>query len=132
MDINIYSSNGSSSRAFDAGSYDPTVPNIGCAFNGYAVFTTPVYNALGVYLVPVPTDPWNTVDVYLGAYASYGNALVTVSQSAGTCDNTTMFSSSLPHTGWCNLATYATFMSQIATPLGTVDATTPPPTTRYE
>ena len=86
-----------------------------------------------MYLVPVPTDPWNTVDVYIGAYESYGNALVMVSQSDGSYDNTILFSSSLPHTGWCNLATYATFMSQIATPLGTVGAATPPPMpNRYE
>jgi hypothetical protein len=117
LDMHLYSSGGTSSRAFDTNS-NTTGNSSSCYHNGYVVATSVLYKPLGVYLVPNPLDATNSVDVWIGTYGYWGKPLITVAQSAGTYIQSTTTAASLPNYGWVKLNVYTTTLTYLATPSG--------------
>ena len=115
--MHLYSSGGTSSRAFDTNS-NTTGNSSSCYHNGYVVATSVLYKPLGVYLVPNPLDATNSVDVWIGTYGYWGKPLITVAQSAGTYIQSTTTAASLPNYGWVKLNVYTTTLTYLATPSG--------------
>jgi hypothetical protein len=117
--IHLYSSTPQHSRAVDQGSLgdDPSKyfdTSYSIYHNGYAVVTSPFVNPLGIYLVPVPSDPQNNVDIWIMSYMYHGYPLIQVSQSAGSFTPTTnVINGGMPLLGYIRLDTYSNTLTQI-------------------
>ena len=117
--IHLYSSTPQHSRAVDSGSHGTNTsryldPNYSIYHNGFAVVTSPFVNPLGIYLVPVPSDPQNNIDIWIMSYMYHGYPLIQVSQTAGSFTATTdVNQQNMPFDGYIKLDMYSNTLTQI-------------------